>query len=75
MKINVDNKGVWFSNDGSSGLTDFNIDPRKVNFNNNIGYCAGGSFNASPAAYTAGLTMGYGSDLHWIRTGLGPGPR
>lgn len=74
MKINIDNKGVWFSNDGTSD-TEFNIDHNKVNFNNDIGYCTGGGFNASPAAWTAGLTMGFGSSLYWMRTGLGPAPK
>ncbi len=74
MKINIDKKGVWFSNDGSSE-TEFNIDHGNVNFNNDIGFCTGGTFNATPAAYTAGLTMGFGSSLHWVRTGIGPAPR
>jgi hypothetical protein len=74
MKINIDNKGIWFSNDGSS-TTDFNIDHNKVNFNNDIGFCTGGGFDSAPSAYTAGLTMALGSSLHWIRTGVGPAPR
>lgn len=75
MKINIDNKGIWFSKNGTSETTNFNIDHNEVNFDNDIGYCTGGLFNATPAIYTAGLTMGFGSSLHWMRTGLGPAPK
>lgn len=74
MIINIDKRGIWCSDD-KSAETKLNINHDEVNFNNDIGFCTGGSFNASPAAYTAGLTMGFGSSLYWVRTGVGPAPR
>lgn len=74
MIINIDKRGIWCSDD-KSAETKLNINHDEVNFNNDIGFCTGGSFNASPAAYTAGLTMGFSSSLYWVRTGVGPGPR
>ena len=74
MIINIDKRGIWCSDD-KSAETKLNINHDEVNFNNDIGFCTGGSFNASPAAYTAGLTMGFVSSLYWVRTGVGPAPR
>lgn len=73
MIINIDKKGIWCS-DNNIEEAKFNID-QSVNFNDKIGYCTGGSFNASPAAYTSGLTLVFNSSLHWTRTGPGPGPK